>query len=118
MGQAERHTNWVIGDGFNLDHVVVSPHGFFAIETKTHSKPRRGTPTAQYDGERLLVIGVEHDRDAVRQARALAAWLRERLQETTGKRFPVRGIVLLPEWFVKLRTKHPPAETGRGRPRV
>jgi hypothetical protein len=30
----------------------------------------------------------------------------------------VRGIVLLPEWFVKLRTKHPPAETGRGRPRV
>src|SRR5574341_2607275 len=27
------------GDGFNIDHVVVSPHGVFVIETKTYIKP-------------------------------------------------------------------------------
>jgi hypothetical protein len=32
----------VLGDGFNLDHVVISDRGVFVIETKTRSKPKTG----------------------------------------------------------------------------
>jgi nuclease-like protein len=97
----------LLGDRFNIDHVVVSPHGIFVIETKTYSKPTKGQADAEYDGERLLINGMEHERDAVKQARALAAWLRDRLQESTGRRFPVRAVVLLPGWYVKIRVKAP-----------
>jgi hypothetical protein len=98
----------IVGDGFNIDHVVVSPHGLFVIETKTYSKPAHGTPEATFDGDRLVVNGREHDRSGVQQVRALGRWLRDQLLETTGKRFPVRGVVLLPEWFVKWTTKERP----------
>ncbi|MEE4639716.1 MAG: nuclease-related domain-containing protein, partial [Wenzhouxiangella sp.] len=32
----------LIGDGFNLDHVIIGPAGVFTIETKTWSKPATG----------------------------------------------------------------------------
>ncbi|MFO1299604.1 MAG: hypothetical protein U1F17_04300 [Burkholderiaceae bacterium] len=37
------------------------------------------------------------------QALAQARWLRDLLAETTGKRMPVRPVVLFPGWFVELR---------------
>lgn len=98
----------IIGDGFNIDHVVVSTRGLFVIETKTYSKPAHGKPEAHFDGHRLLVNGREHDRSGVQQVRALSRWLQDQLVETTGKRFPVRGVVLLPEWFVTWTTRERP----------
>src|SRR6266446_2229546 len=32
----------VLGEGFNLDHVVICDRGVFVIETKTRSKPKAG----------------------------------------------------------------------------
>jgi hypothetical protein len=32
----------VVGEGFNIDHVLIGPAGVFTIETKTISKPARG----------------------------------------------------------------------------
>ena len=32
----------ILADQFNVDHVVISTKGIFAIETKTYSKPQRG----------------------------------------------------------------------------
>ena len=40
----------------------------------------------------------------VRQVRALARWLADPLFESTGRRFPIRPIVLVPGWFVELTT--------------
>ncbi len=37
----------LVGDGFNIDHVVVSPHGIFALETKSNSKPGEGDAVAE-----------------------------------------------------------------------
>ena len=91
----------VLGDNFNIDHVVVSPHGVFAIETKTYSKPLRGQPLVQYDGERILVNAVEPDRNAVQQALAQSHWLRDLLSETTGKQYPVKGVIVFPGWYVE-----------------
>ncbi len=74
------------GEGFNLDHVVISTHGIYAIETKTLSKP---WPQAKVvvEGDALKVAGEEPDRSPIEQVTAAARWLEKRLQESTGKRF-------------------------------
>lgn len=85
------------GEGFNLDHVVISQKGFFVVETKTLSKPY---PDARItiDGEQILVAGRTMDRDPIKQARSQVSWLSKVLEETTGKRFPIKGSVVFPGW--------------------
>jgi hypothetical protein len=46
----------VPGDGFNLDHVVISPHGRYVVETKTLSKPWPKA-TITVDGDSLRIAG-------------------------------------------------------------
>jgi hypothetical protein len=91
----------IVGEGFNLDHVVCCPQGVFLIETKTRSVPARGKSTVVYDGSRVLVNGIEADRDVIRQATALASWLEKTLLSSTGRRFAVRPVVAFPGWFVE-----------------
>ena len=91
----------VIGDGFNLDHVLIGPAGVFTVETKMHSKPPRGNPLIVFDGEKILVDGFEPDRDPVVQAKAQASWLGELLAESAGRKFEVRPVVVYPGWFVE-----------------
>lgn len=91
----------IVGDGFNLDHVVLSSQGVFVIEAKTRTKPIKGSPTVTFDGKTLLVNGLEPERNPVTQAQANAKWLAEMLRASTGKEFPVRPVVLFPEWFVE-----------------
>lgn len=89
------------GDDFNLDHVVFSTRGFFVIETKTRSKPKRGDARVTLTESSVLVAGWAPDRDPIRQVQAGARWLSNWLEESTGKRFPVKGVVLFPGWFVE-----------------
>jgi hypothetical protein len=93
----------VPGDRFNLDHVIISPHGIYAVETKTLSKP---WPKAKIlvDGDAIQVAGKKPDRDPVVQVTAAARWLEVMLAESTGKRFAVRGVVVYPGWFVEQRS--------------
>lgn len=91
----------VPGQGFNIDHVVLSTHGFYAIETKTRSKPIHGNARITLTEEGLLVNGFAPDRDPLVQAQGAARWLAQLLEESTGKRFPVRGVVLYPGWFIE-----------------
>jgi hypothetical protein len=88
------------GDGFNLDHVVISRHGIFVVETKTLSKPYPKA-TIKVEGERILVAGRDLDRNPFQQVRAQTVWLAQMLSETTGKKFPVRGAIVFPGWFVE-----------------
>ena len=89
------------GNNFNIDHVLIGPAGVFAIETKTYSKPLRGSPKVVCEGARLLVDGFAPDRDPVIQSKAQASWLRELLAQSTGKAFPVRPVIVFPGWFVE-----------------
>ncbi len=91
----------IVGDGFNVDHVLLAPTGIYTIETKTWSKPVRGSARVVYDGKKVVVNGFKPDRDPIGQANAQARWLGEILQESTGKKFPVRPVVLFPGWFVE-----------------
>lgn len=90
----------VVGDGFNIDHVLIGPSGVFTIETKTWSKPRSGNAEINYDGERVLIGRLEPDRNPLVQARAQSAWLKSLLAESTGKKFEVRPTVVFPGWFI------------------
>jgi Nuclease-related domain len=88
------------GRGFNLDHVVISPHGLYVIETKTVSKPSPKA-TITVEGDSLRVAGRLPDRNPIEQVRAGAGWLERLLENSTGKRFAVRGVVVYPGWFVE-----------------
>jgi hypothetical protein len=96
----------ILGDNFNIDHVIVSPQGIFVVETKTYSKPAQGQTIVEFDGERILVNGIEPERNAVNQVRALGNWLRDLLAESTGRRFPIKCVIVFPGWFVKKRTRN------------
>jgi len=90
------------GEGFNLDHVVISTRGIYAVETKTFRKPWP-TATVLVDGDTLTVAGHVPDRNPIEQVTAAARWLERTLAESTGKRFAVRGVVVFPGWFVAQR---------------
>lgn len=91
----------ILGESFNVDHIVVGPTGVFAIETKTHSKPAKGACSVRYDGEKITVNGATPGRDPVVQAKAAAKWVSDLIEQTTGRRFFVQPIVLYPGWFVE-----------------
>ena len=91
----------IVGDGFNLDHVVISEKGIFVIETKTYSKPRKGECKIIYDGKHLRFQG-EHPTDKpLIQVIAAAKWLQGVLKESTGKDFTVKPVVVFPGWYVE-----------------
>jgi Nuclease-related domain len=95
------------GEGFNLDHVVISPHGLYAVETKTFSKPWPKA-TIMVEGDSLRVAGRIPDRNPIEQVTAAARWLECLLEKSTGKRFAVRGVVVFPGWFVEQRSERGP----------
>ena len=91
----------VMGDNFNVDHVIIGPAGVFTVETKTISKPIRRDAKIQFDGEHIQIDGQTMERDPVRQAKAQASWLKKILQETTEQEYKVRPVVVFPGWFIE-----------------
>lgn len=89
------------GPDFNVDHVVIHSTGIYVIETKTYSKPDKGEARIQFDGEKLRIMGNAPDRNPVTQVRSLLNWLKGLLEESTGKIFVPRPVVVFPGWFVE-----------------
>jgi hypothetical protein len=94
----------IVGNGFNIDHVVLSTHGIYAIETKALSK----VPGARvsFDGTTLLVDGRTLDRDPIVQATAAADWIKTSLRTMTTKTYHVRPVIVLPGWYVNPVSEH------------
>lgn len=95
----------IVGDNFNIDHLLIGPKGVFTIETKTISKPGRGKPEVDYDGTQILINGFKPDRDPIVQAKAQAHWIKELIAELTGKQVAVRPAVVYPGWFINQTSK-------------
>jgi len=91
----------ILGNGFNLDHVLVGEQGIFVVETKTYSKPNEGICKIVYDGEKISYNGTYHTDKPIVQANAGAQWLKNHLKETTSKDFFVHPIVVFPGWFTE-----------------
>ncbi len=100
-------------DGFNIDHVVISRRGVFAVETKGYTKRSdiRGKAGARvvFDGSSLAF---PHWKSAepLEQAERQAQWLSKWLSSATGDRVSALPVLALPGWFVDRK--------GRGAVRV
>lgn len=88
-------------EGWNIDHIVVSPVGVFAVETKTWRKPPKGGDLEAeviLDGNALVRPGKLPDREpqeqAARNARTLSRWI----ADAAGERVTVVPVVALPGW--------------------
>lgn len=89
----------IVFEGFNIDHVVISKNGIFCIETKTYSKPEKGEAKIDYDGNTVLVNNYSASAPII-QAKAAAKSLQELLEQSTGKKFNIRPVLLFPGWFI------------------
>ena len=89
----------IAGNGFNLDHVVISPHGIFAIETKTPRKAK-GAQIHVKEGQ-LFVGAASWGKRPITQAIATGKWLSGLLEASTGKKLPIRSVLVFPDWFVE-----------------
>ncbi len=90
----------LVAADFNIDHVAIGPSGVFAIETKTLKKRGGREEKAEFDGQTIFIKGVPLPRNPMDQASANAKWLAEFLHQSTGQRFKVTPVVILPGWFV------------------
>lgn len=97
----------IVGDSFNLDHVIISTKGVYVIETKTYSKPSKGSVSITFDGEKLIVPGAGEYTSPIVQVNAASSWLKNMIQSSTGKSFSVKPVVLFPGWYVE--------STGKGK---
>lgn len=89
------------GDKFNLDHVVIHKSGVYVVETKALSKPLSGKTELVYNGAEVLRDGRALPRNPILQVSAASAWLRQLIEESTGRRFAVKGIVTFPGWYIR-----------------
>lgn len=102
----------IIGNGFNVDHVVLSTHGLFAIETKTIRKPpgRSHQATVKVEGGRIRAGGADLGSNPLDQARASAQWVHRLLKQSTGKSYSVKPCLVFPGWFVEPMSKELPRD--------
>ena len=90
-------------DGFNIDHIVITPRAVYAVETKSFRKPRGSADDSHYkvtfDGEALQFPDWS-DNSPIVQARRQAQWLARYLHESLGREIPVIPAVALPGWWI------------------
>ncbi|MBB3191982.1 nuclease-related domain-containing protein [Halomonas cerina] len=92
------------GDTATLDHVAVTPHGVFVVETRAR------TPAIGPDGREIARVTVEperlrfpgwSERQPQRKTRQVTRWLAEWLEAQVGRPVPVKGVLALPGWDVE-----------------
>jgi len=96
----------VIGENFNLDHVLVSVRGVFLVETKTYSKPLKGKTEIEFNGKALSVNNKFIGNDIVIQVTAGSKWLSSLIEDLTAKKIVVQPVVVFPGWYVKMTNEY------------
>jgi hypothetical protein len=90
-------------DSFTIDHVVVTPHGVFVVETRAR------TLAIGSDGKEDNNVAVERERlrfpnwqerRPLHKTRQGVSWLTQWLERRCGVPVPVRGVLVLPGWNI------------------
>ena len=104
-------------DGFNIDHVVVSTQGVFAVTTRAVEPHRRGRgragATVRFDGH-VLAFPKRSTSEPLEQAQRHAQWLSVWATGSVGGMVCVTPVLALPGWFVD-RTGRSPVMVYSGR---
>jgi hypothetical protein len=90
----------LVGENFNLDHVIISEHGVFSVETKTYSKPAKGGCKINYNGDGISINGHKPDKKIIIQVLAQKSWLERQIATITGLKVSVKPIVVFPGWYI------------------
>lgn len=96
----------IIGDDFNIDHILISTKGVYLIETKTYSKPLKGKTEIEFDGLDFYFNGTKYNDNIQIQVSAGSTWIRDIIEELTVKKVDVKPVVVFPGWFVKMTNKY------------
>ena len=91
----------IVGENFNIDHIIISTKGIFLIETKTYSKPNDVDGQIHFDGREITVDGLKLTNNPIVQSTVAANWLQNLLKESTGKEFLIKPVIVFPGWFIK-----------------
>ena len=91
----------IVGDNFNIDHLIISTKGIFIVETKTYSKPTDKDAKIYFDGNSIKVDGMHLSKNLLSQVEASSQWLSTIIKESTGKEYPIKGVILFPGWYVQ-----------------
>lgn len=91
-------------EGFNIDHIVISPQGVFAVETKGYTKPGnvsgKDGAKVSFDGKALR-FPTWTTKEPIEQAERQAQWLSKWASNATGEPVLAWPVVALPGWFVE-----------------
>jgi hypothetical protein len=90
-------------ENFNIDHVVISAQGVFAVETKGYTKPgnlmgREGATVVLDD--QALRFPHWTTNEPLEQATRQAKWLSKWMASSVGKPIFVTPVLALPGWYV------------------
>jgi Nuclease-related domain len=83
----------IVGDNFNIDHVVISEKGIYCIETKTYSIPTTGNPKIHFNGDTLKIDGLGDKSEILTQVKAASSRLNRTLSESTGTEFVKKSYI-------------------------
>lgn len=90
----------------NIDHIIISIGGIFAVETKGYSKPESsdietGNEAALKIVGDLLITPAGKTKKPVQQALVHASWLHSEIQRRFSISVPVRAVLAFPGWRVE-----------------
>lgn len=97
-------------EGFNIDHIVISRRGLFAVETKGYTKlgdkKGKAAATVVFDGKNLAFPQWTIS-EPLDQAERQAQWLSRWASSATGDAIVAVPVVALPGWFVERKGRGP-----------
>jgi hypothetical protein len=94
---------------WNIDHVILTRTGVFAVETKSRRKPNsQEGHVITYDGTQLhFPQPMGSDRHGLAQAQRNAEWLAAKLSADNGVAIAVSPLLVFPGWYIKSTARGP-----------
>ena len=91
---------------FNIDHILISKSGVYAIETKGRSKliAVDNNWKVQYENNKLIFPNTEETKP-IQQAKNQAQWLSNFLSQKLRDEIQVKAVLAIPGWYTELKQK-------------
>ncbi len=89
----------IAGEGFNVDHLIVSRKGIYMIETKNWTK-KDDDARIHFDGVAITANGYRSE-EVLERVAAYEEWLNDLFCRLTSKHWEIQKVVLFPNWYVE-----------------